>query len=159
MTTWARKRRKQQAVSRSEDINNISNDHVATRTNVRALEDRRTFHPQRINRLRPLASVMHHHAVLKVAEKVRNHAIRALKSSVIRSVPRRARLRLQRKDIRSAPLQMVRGVPLRLRVSSPNNVALCVRRKERKEVLFALKLRGKGSGSRRRRNEWSNIGC
>lgn len=50
--------------------------------------------------------------------------------------------------------------PQSVKFSIPRQVATCVRRKIRKEVMFALKLRGKGSGSRRRkRNFWSRISC
>lgn len=42
----------------------------------------------------------------------------------------------------------------------PQHVIRCVRRKERREVIHALRLTGKGSGARhRRRDEWSNVGC
>lgn len=45
--------------------------------------------------------------------------------------------------------------------SNPNNVIRCVRRKTRKEVLFAFnKQRKKGqSGGRYKRNYWSKIKC
>lgn len=42
----------------------------------------------------------------------------------------------------------------------PKKVALCVRRKQRRSVLFAMERTGKGSRSRvRRRNEWSEVRC
>lgn len=42
----------------------------------------------------------------------------------------------------------------------PKKVALCVRRKQRRSVLFAMERTGKGSRSRvRRRNEWSDVKC
>lgn len=48
----------------------------------------------------------------------------------------------------------------RLAFSIPRLVALCVRRKTRKEVLHALRKTGGGSGRRRpRRNFWSNVKC
>lgn len=44
--------------------------------------------------------------------------------------------------------------------SQPENVIRCVRRKERREVIFATKKRKKGAGaSRRRRNFWSDVQC
>lgn len=47
-----------------------------------------------------------------------------------------------------------------LRFDLPPRVAICVRRKKRKEVLHALKKTGKGKGGgRKRRNWYSNIGC
>lgn len=45
------------------------------------------------------------------------------------------------------------------RFTRPNNVAVCVRRQRRKEVLFALKRTGKGSKSRRHRNSLSDVSC
>lgn len=44
----------------------------------------------------------------------------------------------------------------------PRDVAICVRRKQRKEVLHASKFGGKGAGGvsrRRRRNEFSYVDC
>lgn len=43
--------------------------------------------------------------------------------------------------------------------SDPRLVALCVRRKIRREVIMALKKNRKGAGAKRRRNEWSDIKC
>lgn len=44
--------------------------------------------------------------------------------------------------------------------SVPKNVAICVRRKQRREVLFALKRTGKGARvRRRRRNYYSDVSC
>lgn len=41
----------------------------------------------------------------------------------------------------------------------PRAIGICVRRKARKAVLFALSLTGKGSRSKRRRNVWSSYKC
>lgn len=42
----------------------------------------------------------------------------------------------------------------------PGAVVVCVRRKQRKEVLHALKKTGRGrGGGRKRRNWWSTISC
>lgn len=41
----------------------------------------------------------------------------------------------------------------------PRRVMICVRRKSRREVLFAIRKTGKGARSRKRRNEWSNVKC
>lgn len=41
----------------------------------------------------------------------------------------------------------------------PRRVMICVRRKSRREVLFAIRKTGKGARSRKRRNEWSNVRC
>lgn len=47
----------------------------------------------------------------------------------------------------------------RMAYSRPEQVTTCVRRKNRREVLFALKLHGKGAGGRRHRTNRSNIKC
>lgn len=41
----------------------------------------------------------------------------------------------------------------------PNVVAICVRRKIRREVMHALDLTRKGAGGSKRRNEWSGVKC
>lgn len=46
-----------------------------------------------------------------------------------------------------------------LAFADPDKVSICARRSRRREVLFALKRTAKGSGSRRRRNEFSKISC
>lgn len=44
--------------------------------------------------------------------------------------------------------------------AAPGAVVMCVRRKQRREVIHALKLSGKGSRARyRRRNSWSGVHC
>lgn len=43
--------------------------------------------------------------------------------------------------------------------AAPPEVGVCVRRKSRREVLFALRRTGKGAKSRRRRNAWSGVSC
>lgn len=56
--------------------------------------------------------------------------------------------------------QVVGAVNSRLGFAVPQNIIVCLRRAMRREVLFALKKRRKGSGSkRRRRNQWSDIDC
>lgn len=48
----------------------------------------------------------------------------------------------------------------RLGFKFPDKVVKCVRRQQRREVIFALKKRGKGSRAlRRRRDEFSDISC
>lgn len=41
----------------------------------------------------------------------------------------------------------------------PNLVAMCLRRKVRREVMHALDLTRKGAGGAKRRNEWSDVKC
>lgn len=43
--------------------------------------------------------------------------------------------------------------------SNPRTVMICVRRKTRREVLFAKSKTGKGARSRKRYNPWSSIKC
>ena len=93
---------------------------------LRLLEDRRTFHPDKMTR--PAG------AVTKKATR-----LRAGRSSSI-SRPH-------------GPL------PHHVGFSIPKQVAICIRRKIRKQVLFAKNKTRKGSGSRRNRNEWSDIVC
>lgn len=51
-------------------------------------------------------------------------------------------------------------VPSRIKFAVPPEVSLCVRRKMRRSVLFAKRLRGKGSRARKRhRNVFSSISC
>lgn len=47
----------------------------------------------------------------------------------------------------------------RLGFNVPAKVSVCVRRSQRKEVLFALRRTGKGSRSPKRRNYWSDVQC
>lgn len=42
---------------------------------------------------------------------------------------------------------------------APKRVLVCVRRKQRREVLHALNKTRKGAGARKRRNQWSNVSC
>lgn len=52
------------------------------------------------------------------------------------------------------------GLPAHIKFNVPKEVALCVRRKQRRQVLFALRRTGKGARKfYRRRNEWSNVRC
>lgn len=48
---------------------------------------------------------------------------------------------------------------LKLGFAVPEKVAKCVRRKQRREALFAYARTGKGARSRRKRDFWSNIRC
>lgn len=48
------------------------------------------------------------------------------------------------------------GLPATIMFGEPRTVAVCARRKERKEVLIAKRRKGRGGG---RRNQWSDIRC
>lgn len=61
--------------------------------------------------------------------------------------------------VRNPPNQPARAsLPSRLSFSYPPDISLCVRRKERREVLFA-KRKARGSHARKRRNWFSFISC
>lgn len=50
-------------------------------------------------------------------------------------------------------------LPAQIKFADPGRTVVCVRRHQRKEVLFALKKTGKGSRSPKRRNPNSEISC
>lgn len=50
-------------------------------------------------------------------------------------------------------------LPHQVAFSQPKQVSVCIRRKTRREVLFAKNRTLKGSGARRTRNQWSGIKC
>ena len=51
-------------------------------------------------------------------------------------------------------------LPWQLAFHQPKRIAICVRRKMRREVLHAFRLTGKGSRARvRKRDQWSDISC
>ena len=50
-------------------------------------------------------------------------------------------------------------LPVNVAFSQPKQVAVCIRRKARREVLFAKNRTGKGARSRRTRNQWSDVKC
>lgn len=83
-----------------------------------------------------------------------------------RTILRDAEDRRLRRPEREAPPRTVAGVPMRRILDvrayrdafvNPRLVAICVRRRRRREVLHALK-RTNGQGARRR-NVWSNVRC
>jgi len=47
----------------------------------------------------------------------------------------------------------------RIGFAIPAKVMICVRRKERREVIFAKRYSGKGARSRKTRNIWSSVQC
>jgi hypothetical protein len=70
----------------------------------------------------------------------------------------RAPAAVQRKDTRLNTFPS----PARLAAygfQNPHNVALCVRRKVRKEVIHAIRVAGKTGLKRPKRNFWSNVKC
>lgn len=94
------------------------------------LEDRRAFHPNKLDR--PAMSVRRADATLRV------------------SPPKPSAL---------AKPSTHNLLPVQIGFKQPKGVAVCVRRKIRREVIFATRNTGKGSKARRHRNEWSDIKC
>lgn len=70
----------------------------------------------------------------------------------------RAPASLQRKDTRLVISQTAAGMQ-RVAFADPGKVAMCVRRKIRKEVLHATRVAGKSGIKARRRNFWSDVKC
>lgn len=98
-----------------------------------ALADRRLYHPNPF--LRPAPSTW-----------------RAATRLVVATTPMR---RGDRSEVR-----LRRGVlEPNVQFAVPKRVIVCIRRKQRREVLHAMKRTGSGKGRRRRRNEWSSVIC
>lgn len=105
----------------------------AVRNPILMLEDRRRFEPVDDY---PRA-LFHRSARLVVSPNVNKSKSRAAGRSILSS-----------------------GLPAHIKFNVPREVALCVRRKQRREVLFAKRRTGKGARAvRRRRNFWSNVRC
>lgn len=69
-----------------------------------------------------------------------------------------AQLKIRKPQVRGRVLRTV--VPRGVSFEAPRQVAVCVRRKDRREVLFANRQTRRGAGARRRRrNWWSEISC
>lgn len=77
-------------------------------------------------------------------------------------------LRPPKAFMRSATRLVVKSTPNALRNDTlshrvgfavPKKVAICIRRKQRREVILALGKGGKGARARRRRNRWSDVDC
>ena len=83
-----------------------------------------------------------------------------------RQKPRAPRLPTQARNARARavgsyarPTQNRGELPSQIAFSNPNRVAICIRRKRRKEVLFALRKTGRGSRARRHYNAHSFVRC
>lgn len=144
-----RKHRHSSSKTRSDDAFDVSTDSEVLRTFIKKnsalpspiihpsppkplklFEDRRTFHPDGKNR--PLTAVNARPRTV----------IRAERSSEAISRPH------------AAP-----KLSPRLSVEPASKIAVCIRRKTRREVIFALNKTGKGARSKRTRNQWSNTSC
>lgn len=74
----------------------------------------------------------------------------------------RPAMSLRRSDARvviDRPRQRPFSFPDVFRFQVPRRVAICVRRKRRREALFALNRTGKGSRAPKSRNYWSDVSC
>lgn len=116
---------------------------------LKLIEDRRTYHPQGPNR--PARSLTKANHQLKVAAPKK-------KPTVIRG-PGGAPMKSAARPKPFNPLRPFSSLPATVGFRSPKQVIICLKRKVRKEVIFAKKLSGKGSRSSRRRNNWSSIRC
>lgn len=116
-------------------ISQPSVTHTSPKLNLTAVEDRRTFHPLKKNR--PAATLDGKQHTLKI-----HHETRGPKQVI--------RPRVHSSNRLSNTVGF----------NAPKSVLICIRRKQRKEVLFAKRLTTKGAGAKRhRRNEYSNIRC
>lgn len=104
--------------------------HFSPKINLQPLQDRRTWHPDQHRSLQRLDGSKHR---LKLASPVR-----AVKAKLSRP---------------HGPL------PHRVAFEAPKKLLLCIRRARRRAVLFAFNKTRKGAGSRKRRNQWSDIKC
>lgn len=85
------------------------------------------------------------------------------------TTPLQTDLRRYYPDGRAKPANRVSGRPARITRSPsargsfmfdmPAGVLVCVRRKRRKQVLFALQRTGKGARAPRRRNQFTDVRC
>lgn len=80
----------------------------------------------------------------------------------------RSAARLTLKEARGAAKRHMKNIlypnfiPTRQQFKAPDNIALCVRRRVRREVLHATKIpyrSGALSGKKRRRNFWTGVSC
>lgn len=113
------------------DVQTVSRTHVLPLTDLRLIEDRRDFHP--LQDYRP-AGVF----VFREARQV---------------VPKRVVTRPYR------PVWPGTSLSHALQFNVPQEVALCVRRKQRREVIFAKRKYGRNGARRYRRNRFSEVSC
>lgn len=122
----------------------ISSIPVIQPRNLKPVQDWRYYSPER-----PKKSLRVDGGSTRVIQKTRaSKFLRSLSS------PQRGSLRTKR----GARLQKaLRGG---LSFDVPKHVVVCVRRQQRREVIFAKRLHSKGAGARRhRRNIWSEVHC
>lgn len=91
--------------------------------------------------------------LLPVEDRRRYHPLREFRPAHVLGGRSASRVVLDRP--RTRPFSF----PDVLRFAIPKKVALCIRRKERRETLFAMKRTRSGAGRPKRRNYWSAIKC
>lgn len=146
-----RKRSRNHLDGERDDFSIASNAAPATSVAKFAPVDRRQFHP---SPLKPTRGFLRSDTdqVVRRVRNVRSHAIRV---EGVRSHGRSVNRVLKqgkRKDVLSRNEH-------RLYFRVPARVAVCVRRKQRKEVMFALKRTGRGAKSRKHFNPYSEVRC
>lgn len=114
---------------------------------------KRRFVESSVNRF-DVAVVRHYPRVRSALQMLEDrrvfHPEGAFRRPLSFSSPKRPRLVVRKANFGST-------MPSRIGFKVPKKVSLCVRRKERREVFMAKRLkRGKGAG---RRNYWSEISC
>lgn len=118
---------------------------------LRAFEDRRTWHPDGPRRPARSFNKWNHRLTAKslsrsmVGPYGATNAIRV--GTIARGFTRRARPKTATFNRSSVAFQ------------TPSKVLICVRRKQRKEVLFAKRKTGRGGQRRPRFNYYSSISC
>lgn len=108
---------------------------------LRSIEDRRVFHPEPIAPARvfsgPKARItLRPPAPAKVKRSVRARNVQKMQQGLIPAMPREQHA-----------------------FTNPNEVMICLRRKIRREVLHALKMKRSGRGRKKRRNYHSDVRC
>lgn len=114
-----------------------------------SLPDARLHHPENLNR--PLLKIDGRRGV---ALKPKNFTIRA----VAAARPKSAAVAAVKSKIVKHKMP-VAGVPARLQFSAPKKVVLCVKRKMRREVIFAKNKAGGGPRKKPRRTMYSSFSC
>lgn len=132
---------------RSDDTFDISSDSELLRSFIK----KNTFNPAPL--LQPLAP-----KPLKLLEDRRAfHPTKHVEPKTVSARPRQV-LRAERSPSISRPHAAPYLSP-RIGLAKPDQVAMCIRRKTRREVIFAKGKTRKGAGARRTRNQWSDLSC
>lgn len=131
--------------SRSEDTFDISSDSSLLRTFIK----QNTFKPAPLIHIPPPTQP-------KFLEDRRAFHPDPKSQRPIAANPRSAaRLKVSPTQLRPSSPKL----PSKVAFAAPTGVALCVSRKNRREVLFALNRTKKGAGSKRTRTKWSEVKC